>query len=71
MISIAIPADQFAASGLNFAPGANTATFTFPAAANQKPVIVSVVVSGTNLLFFPERSSLQRRLLAVLNISLP
>jgi hypothetical protein len=71
MISVAINPDQFSASGLTYTPGANAATFTFPAAVGQKPVIVSVEVNGANLQFFPERSSLHRRVLATLGVALP
>jgi hypothetical protein len=71
MISVAINPDQFSASGLTYALGANAATFTFPATLGQKPVVVSVEVNGTDLQFFPERSSLHRRVLATLNIPLP
>lgn len=70
MKSVAINPDQFAASGLTYAQGADAATFAFPAAAGQKPAIVSVQVSGGNLQFFPERSSLHRRVLQALGISL-
>jgi hypothetical protein len=71
MISVAINADQFAASGLSYVQGADAATFTFPHAAGQKPMIVSVEVNGANLQFFPERSTLHRRVLQALNIGLP
>ena len=71
MIRVAIDPDSFSACGLAYAPGANAATFTFPAAMGQKPVIVSVEVNGSNLQFFPERSSLHRRVLAMLCIALP
>lgn len=71
MINVAIDPDRFAASGLTYAQATDAATFTFPAAAGQKPAVVSVQVNGGNLQFFPERSSLHRRVLAMLNIALP
>jgi hypothetical protein len=70
MISVAINPDQFAAGGLTYAQGTDAATFAFPAPAGQKPTIVSVQVAGGNLQFFPERSSLHRRVLQALGTGL-
>lgn len=69
MISVAIDPARFAASGLSYAPAtATTVSFTFPPVAGEKPLSVSVAVSGGNLQFFPERSSLHREVLKALGL---
>jgi hypothetical protein len=70
MKNVAINPDKFGASGLTYAQGTDAATFTFPAPAGQTPIIVSVQVAGGNLQFFPERSSLHRRVLQALGVGL-
>lgn len=69
---VQIAADNFSGSGLTFVytPGAPEATFTFPSVKDGVAgIAVSVRTDGTNLRFYPERSSAHCAVLAKLGVS--
>lgn len=75
MIKHEIPEDHFASSGLSFTipVGSPVAVFTYPKAdpedETERALTVQVATNGTELRFFPERSTAQKILMNKLGIA--
>lgn len=70
MMTVAINIDAFAAAGLTYNSGNPVATFSFPDTSPLYPSAeVRVKADDTNLYFFPERSSSQKAVLAILGLA--
>jgi hypothetical protein len=69
---VPIDPEAFAAAGLEVIEGDAVASFMVPPPAdrpNDPPREVKVAVVGTGLHFFPQRSSAQKRVLALLGFA--